>query len=129
MTRGLQAEDRWVPGAFDPEELRQKYREERDNWLRPDGKGQYLDVTGNPGRFAADPYLEPAERTRESPTSTCSSSAAEAVCRWQSGSRGQAHKAFLIIDQAGDFGGGWYWNRHSGRRAIAAVTSRRAGPG
>jgi len=94
MTRGLQAEDRWVPGAFDPEELRQKYREERDNWLRPDGKGQYLDVTGNPGRFAADPYLEPAERTRESPTSTCSSSAAGAVCRWQSAPGGRRTRLF-----------------------------------
>jgi cyclohexanone monooxygenase len=51
-----------VPGAFDPEELRQKYRDERDERLRPDGKAQYLDGTGNVERFAADPCLEPAER-------------------------------------------------------------------
>jgi hypothetical protein len=29
------AEDRWVPGAFDPEELRRKYRDEREKRLRP----------------------------------------------------------------------------------------------
>src|SRR5215831_2979460 len=53
MTRGLHAEDRWVPGSLDPEEPRRKYREERDKRLRPDGKVQYLDVTGSfcrPGR-------------------------------------------------------------------------------
>ena len=30
--------------------------------LRPDGKAQYLDVTGNFERFAADPYHAPKER-------------------------------------------------------------------
>jgi cyclohexanone monooxygenase len=30
---------------------------------------------------------------------------------------GAGAQDFLIIDQAGDFGGGWYWNRYSGRRA------------
>ena len=94
MARGLHAKARWVPGAFDTEELRQKYQDERDKWLRPDCNAQYLDVTGNFERFAADPYLEPTERTRESPTLTCSSSAAGAVCRWQSGSREQAPETF-----------------------------------
>ena len=46
MTRELHAEGRWVPGAFDPEELRQKYRDERDERLRPDGKAQYLPHPG-----------------------------------------------------------------------------------
>ena len=53
MTRELHAEGRWVPGAFDPEELRQKYREERDKRPRPDSKAQYLDVTGSFCRPAA----------------------------------------------------------------------------
>ena len=89
MTRGLHVKDRWVPGAFDPEELRQKYRKEHDNWLRPDGKAQYLDVTGNFERFAADPYLEPTERDPRSADvdvlifGGCSGS------QWQSGPGGR----------------------------------------
>jgi hypothetical protein len=61
MTCELHAEHRWVHGASGPEELRRKYRDERDKRLRPHGKAQYLDVTGSFERFAADPYLEPTE--------------------------------------------------------------------
>ena len=39
------------PGArpelgFDPDALREKYREEREKRLRPDGNEQYLEVAG-----------------------------------------------------------------------------------
>src|SRR5215472_14863760 len=94
MTRGLHAEDRWVPGAFDPEELRQKYREERDKRLRPDSKAQYLDVTGNFERFAADPYLEPTERDPRVADVDVLILGGWSGLRWQSGSRGQAPKTF-----------------------------------
>lgn len=46
------------PGGFDPVELRQKYRAERDKRLRPDGNAQYLDVSGVYADFAFDPYLK-----------------------------------------------------------------------
>jgi len=39
--------------GLDPEELRRKYREERDKRPRPDSKAQYLDVTGSFCRPAA----------------------------------------------------------------------------
>jgi len=33
---------------FDPDALREKYREERDKRLRTDGNNQYIEVTGVP---------------------------------------------------------------------------------
>jgi cyclohexanone monooxygenase len=53
--------------GFDPVELRQKYREERDKRLRRDGNAQYLDVSGAYEDFASDPYLEssPGGQPRE----------------------------------------------------------------
>ena len=44
---------------FDPEALREKYREERDKRLRADGNDQYLEVKGEFARFLEDPYVEP----------------------------------------------------------------------
>ena len=35
--------------GFDPDVLREKYREERDKRLRPEGLGQYVEMKG---RFA-----------------------------------------------------------------------------
>ena len=43
---------------FDPEKLRQKYREERDKRLRPDGNDQYKEVKGDFSYFVEDPYVE-----------------------------------------------------------------------
>ena len=43
---------------FDPEKLRQKYREERDKRLRSDGNDQYKEVKGDFSYFVEDPYVE-----------------------------------------------------------------------
>src|SRR4026208_1575340 len=48
--------------AFDPDELRQKYREERDKRLREDGNEQYVEVVGEFARYLEDPYVEPITR-------------------------------------------------------------------
>ena len=47
---------------FDPEKLRQKYREERDKRLRPDGNDQYKEVKGDFSYFLEDPYVEKKNR-------------------------------------------------------------------
>lgn len=112
---------RRASGEFDPARLRQKYRQERDKRLRPDGNAQYLDVSGDYAKFAADPYLEssPGGQPREARFAevdalvlgggwaglTMAARLAEAGVR-----------DFLIVDQAGDFGGVWYWNRYPGVR-------------
>src|SRR3954463_13729557 len=42
--------------GFDPDALREKYREERDKRLRPDGNDQYVNVVGEHAHFLDDPY-------------------------------------------------------------------------
>ena len=44
---------------FDPDALREKYREERDKRLRPDANEQYVEVTAEFSNYVDDPYVEP----------------------------------------------------------------------
>ena len=46
--------------SFDPDALRQKYREERDKRLRADGNEQYIEITGDYSDYSDDPYIETA---------------------------------------------------------------------
>ena len=41
---------------FDPDVLRDKYREERDKRLRADGNDQYIEVTDRVAHFLEDPF-------------------------------------------------------------------------
>ena len=45
--------------GFDPAELRQKYRAERDRRVRADGNDQYIEVKGDFANYVDDPYVEP----------------------------------------------------------------------
>src|SRR6187455_584471 len=45
--------------SFDPDALREKYRQERDRRLRPDGNDQYIEIKGEFAHFIEDPYVEP----------------------------------------------------------------------
>lgn len=102
--------------GFDPEELRQKYREERDRRLRPDGTGQYMEVTGPLADFAHDPWATP-DFTREPLTDDVE------VAIIGAGFGGLLVGAHLrdlgvedlrLVDKAADVGGTWYWNRYPG---------------
>ena len=44
---------------FDPEALREKYRQERDKRVRADGNAQYIEVEGKFAHFVDDHYVEP----------------------------------------------------------------------
>ncbi len=48
--------------SFDPDALREKYRQERDKRLRKDGNAQYLEVVDEFAHFLEDPYVKPIER-------------------------------------------------------------------
>ncbi len=48
--------------TIDKEAIRQKYLEERDKRLRPDGNDQYVRLTGQLAHYLADPYTPVAER-------------------------------------------------------------------
>ena len=46
--------------SFDPDYLRDKYRQERDKRLREDGNDQYQEVSGDFSYFVDDPYINEA---------------------------------------------------------------------
>ncbi len=102
--------------GFDPDALREKYREEREKRLRPDGTDQYVEVAGDFSHFVDDPYVEPGY-TREPLTDEVD------VALIGGGFGGLLAGARLrqlgvedvrVIEKGGDFGGTWYWNRYPG---------------
>ncbi|MBO3682031.1 NAD(P)/FAD-dependent oxidoreductase [Streptomyces sp. NEAU-YJ-81] len=102
--------------GFDPDALRAKYRTERDRRIRPDGRKQYRRIAGDFGSYAEDPYVEP-EFTREPLHDRVE------VLIIGGGFGGLLAGARLrqagvreirMIEQGGDFGGTWYWNRYPG---------------
>ena len=95
--------------GFDPDALRERYREEREKRLRPDGNDQYLEVTGEFSHLVDDPYVEPGYM-REPLTDEVD------VVLIGGGIGGLLVGARLrqlgvedirVIEKAGDFGGTW----------------------
>src|SRR4051812_78847 len=63
MTTDIRTDDsRTAELRFDPEALREKYRQERDKRLRAEGNAQYVEVTGKFAHYLEDPYVEPIVR-------------------------------------------------------------------
>jgi cyclohexanone monooxygenase len=101
---------------FDPDALRQKYREERDKRVRADGNDQYIEVTGDFSHYVDDPYVEPGF-VRDPVLEEVE------VVVIGGGFGGMLAAARLkdagihdvrIIEKGGGFGGTWYWNRYPG---------------
>ena len=105
-----------TPIGFDPDQLREKYRAERDKRLRADANDQYLTVDGDFSHFVDDPYVA-APVPRDPLTDVVD------VVIIGGGFGGLISAARLkeagitnvrIIEKGGDFGGTWYWNRYPG---------------
>jgi cation diffusion facilitator CzcD-associated flavoprotein CzcO len=106
-----------IPGVtIDVDALRQKYAIERERRLRPDGIGQYVEISGVFADFAKDPWCD-QEFTREALTDDVD------VAIIGAGFGGLLTGARLrelgvgsirLIDKAADVGGTWYWNRYPG---------------
>jgi cation diffusion facilitator CzcD-associated flavoprotein CzcO len=101
---------------FDPDALREKYRQERDRRLRPDANAQYLEAANDFAHYIDDPYVEPGF-TRAPLTDTVDVvvigggfGGLLAAARL----REAGVKDIRIIEKGGDFGGTWYWNRYPG---------------
>jgi len=101
---------------FDPDALREKYREERDKRVRVDGNDQYIEVTGDFSHYVDDPYVEPGF-VRDPVLEEVE------VVVIGGGFGGMLAAARLkdagihdvrIIEKGGGFGGTWYWNRYPG---------------
>jgi cation diffusion facilitator CzcD-associated flavoprotein CzcO len=104
--------------TFTPDEiasLRAKYRAERDRRIRPDGGGRYQPATGEFGYYAKDPYTERVDR-RPVTDRVDATVVGGGFGGLLTGARlRQAGLRDLrVIDEAGDFGGTWYWNRYPG---------------
>ena len=102
--------------GFDPDILRERYREEREKRLRPDGNAQYIEVKGDFSRYVDDPYVEPgftrAPLTDEIEVLIIGGGFGGQIAAAKLRKAGVDH--FRIVERAGDFGGTWYWNRYPG---------------
>ena len=102
---------------FDPNALREKYRQERDKRLREDGEKQYVELSGEFARYAeADPYVEPgftrAPITEEIEVAVIGGGFSGMLAGARLKEAGVTN--MRIIEAGGDFGGTWYWNRYPG---------------
>jgi hypothetical protein len=102
--------------GFDPDELRARYRSERDKRLRADANNQYIEVKGDFSRYVDDQYVQPGF-TRAPITE------AVEVAIIGGGFGGLLAGARLreagiedirVMEKGGDCGGTWYWNRYPG---------------
>ncbi len=102
--------------GFDAEQLRAKYREEREKRLRADGNEQYIEVKDGFAHFLEDPYVEPGfEReplTDEVEVAVIGGGFGGLLVAARLREAGV--EEIRMIDGAGDFGGTWYWNRYPG---------------
>ncbi|MBY0288778.1 MAG: NAD(P)/FAD-dependent oxidoreductase [Mycobacteriaceae bacterium] len=106
-----------MPGVeFDVDALRQKYAQERDRRLRPDGIEQYVEIAGAFAAFATDPWSD-QDFTRD----PLSDEVDVAIIGAGFGGlltgarlRELGVQSIRLIDKAADVGGTWYWNRYPG---------------
>jgi cyclohexanone monooxygenase len=101
---------------FDPDALHEKYLAERDRRLRDDGIAQYVEVNAEFSHYSDDPYVEPGF-TRE----PVSDDVEFTVIGGGFGGllmgaelRKSGFESIRMVENAGDFGGTWYWNRYPG---------------
>ncbi len=104
------------PLDFDPDALKAKYLGERDKRLRPDGNAQYIEVKAEFSRYVEDPYVAPGF-TR----APVFDDVEFAIIGGGFGGllmgarlREAGFESIRVVENAGDFGGTWYWNRYPG---------------
>ncbi|MFD7135470.1 flavin-containing monooxygenase [Streptomyces sp. NPDC059894] len=105
-----------VPSPHELAVLKERYRQERERRVRPDGAGQYRATEAEFGYYAADPYAgETAEREPLRDTVDV------AVVGGGFGGilagarmRQRGVERVRVVEKGGDFGGTWYWNRYPG---------------
>src|SRR5271168_361642 len=102
--------------GFDPDALREKYRQERDRRLRPDANDQYVEVKGDFSRYVDDPYVDPgftrAPLTDEVEVAVIGGGFGGLLAGARLREAGV--RDIRVIEKGGDFGGTWYWNRYPG---------------
>ncbi len=102
---------------FDPHALQQKYEHERDKRKMDEGQGQYVEtIKGKFANYSRDPWTDPNFTRAPLNDHTEVVIAGGGFGGLLAGAR--LHEAgfrdIRIIDDGGDFGGTWYWNRYPG---------------
>lgn len=102
---------------FDPHALKTRYAEERERRLLSEGNGQYTAaVDGKFADYGKDPWVAPGFTRSPLTDHTDVIIAGGGFGGLLVGAR--LREAGItdirIIDEAGDFGGTWYWNRYPG---------------
>ncbi|MDH3644524.1 MAG: NAD(P)/FAD-dependent oxidoreductase [Gammaproteobacteria bacterium] len=102
--------------GFDPDQLREKYRHERDRRIRPEGNAQYRQPTEELEHLVDDPYAEPGFEREPIHEELDAVIIGGGFSGLLAGARFREAgiNDFRIIEAAGDFGGTWYWNRYPG---------------
>ncbi|MGH8954561.1 MAG: flavin-containing monooxygenase [Microbacterium sp.] len=96
--------------------IRARYRAERDRRIRPDGARQYQS-TASFGYYARDPYTSRTERSpRTDSVEVLVIGAGFGGLLAGAFLRGKGVESIRMMDEAGDVGGTWYWNRYPGVR-------------
>lgn len=106
---------------LDKSALRDRYREERDKRLRPEGSEQYINIASHFPEYLEDPYVavEPREPKTDHVTFAFIGGGFAGLV---TGARlaEQGITDVRVIDKGGDFGGTWYWNRYPGAQCDTA---------
>ncbi|MFI5660821.1 flavin-containing monooxygenase [Streptomyces sp. NPDC051684] len=104
------------PTPQETAELRERYRAERERRVRPDATAQYRSTTAEFGYFAADPYAgdmpERAPLSDEVDVAVVGGGFGGILAGARMRQQGVAK--VRVVEQGGDFGGTWYWNRYPG---------------
>ena len=103
-------------GGLTIEELREKYRIEKEKRLRPDGLAQFKELTGDFAEFDRDPFVEPgfAREPIVEETEVVIVGGGFGGMLTAISLTGSGITDFRIVEKAGDLGGTWYWNRYPG---------------
>jgi cation diffusion facilitator CzcD-associated flavoprotein CzcO len=105
-----------TPTDIDIPALREKYRQEREKRLRPDGQRQYFRPTGEVvTNYSADPHLPLKVRdpiSEDIDVIILGAGWGGIMAAYHLTQAGVT--SFRNVDTAGDFGGVWYWNRYPG---------------
>jgi cation diffusion facilitator CzcD-associated flavoprotein CzcO len=100
---------------FDPNELKARYLSERDKRLREDANDQYIEVKGDFSNYVDDPYAERIEREPVFDEVEIAVIGGGFGGLMMGGRLREAgYEDLRVIEQGGDFGGTWYWNRYPG---------------
>jgi len=112
----MQCQPTQTPTDIDIPALREKYRQERDKRVRPEGQKQYVRPTGGAvANFVADPHMPTAPRApvlEDLDVLVLGAGWGGIMASYHLKQAGVTN--FRNVDTAGDFGGVWYWNRYPG---------------